>query len=183
MTFSRLYVLIRAISATSAPSSSSSKCCARLRPGLVGDPAGCVGDPGALLGELQGGALGFGEDRRLPPRRHQVEPELALPGVCRVLRVHVGAHGAAVDLAGPELDELLGRHRQGRLAENPACGIDVVGELRDDCVLEEIEAGVHDGFLSWSVCHLSDPPGRPNVTSAWSSRAGPVMVGRCVARW
>jgi hypothetical protein len=30
----------------------------RVRPGLVGDPTGGTGDPGALLGELQGGPMG-----------------------------------------------------------------------------------------------------------------------------
>src|SRR5215470_14603112 len=36
----------------------------RVRPGLVGDAAGGVGDAGALLGELERGPLGFGEDLR-----------------------------------------------------------------------------------------------------------------------
>ena len=51
----------------------------RIGPRFVGDPAGGVGDPGALLGELQRGPLGLGEDGRLPPRRHQVEPHRVSP--------------------------------------------------------------------------------------------------------
>jgi hypothetical protein len=35
-----------------------------IRPGLVGDTAGGIGDAGALLGEFQGGPLGLGEDLR-----------------------------------------------------------------------------------------------------------------------
>jgi hypothetical protein len=38
----------------------------RVRPGLVGDAAGGVGDAGALLGELEGGPLGVGEDLSRP---------------------------------------------------------------------------------------------------------------------
>ena len=41
----------------------------RVRPGLVGDTAGGVGDAGALLGELERSPLGVGEDLRVPPRR------------------------------------------------------------------------------------------------------------------
>jgi hypothetical protein len=32
----------------------------RVRPGLVGDTTGGVGDAGALLGQFQGGPLGLG---------------------------------------------------------------------------------------------------------------------------
>src|SRR5947207_1143650 len=39
----------------------------RVRPGVVGVAAGGVGDAGALLGELERGPLGLGEDLRLPP--------------------------------------------------------------------------------------------------------------------
>ncbi len=56
-----------------------------VRPGLVGDAAGGVGDAGALLGELQGRPLGIGEDYRLPPYRDQVEPDRAFPRVLGVL--------------------------------------------------------------------------------------------------
>jgi DNA-binding CsgD family transcriptional regulator len=38
-----------------------------IRPGLVRDPTGRVGDAGALLRQLQGGALDIGEHRGLPP--------------------------------------------------------------------------------------------------------------------
>jgi len=100
-----------------------------VRPSLVGDASGRVGDASALLSEFQGGALGFGEDRRLPPGRHQTEPNLAFPGVCDLLGVHVGAEATAVDLAGSKLDQLLRRGRQGRLGYNPSCEDDVLGEL------------------------------------------------------
>src|SRR6266581_8344555 len=67
-----------------------------VRPGLVGDAAGGVGDAGALLGELQGRPFGIGEDCRLPPYRDQVEPDRAFPRVSGVLGMRVGAGGAAV---------------------------------------------------------------------------------------
>jgi hypothetical protein len=51
----------------------------RVRPGIIGHTAGGVGDAGALLGELQRGTLGLGEDFRLPPRRDQVQPLLVFP--------------------------------------------------------------------------------------------------------
>ena len=50
-----------------------------VRPGLVGDAAGGVGDAGALLGQFQGGSFGLGEDRGLPSGRDQVEPHLGFP--------------------------------------------------------------------------------------------------------
>src|SRR6266540_3236850 len=43
-----------------------------VRPGLVGGTTGRVGDAGALLGQLQGGALGVGEHRGLTRRRGPV---------------------------------------------------------------------------------------------------------------
>ena len=59
----------------------------RVGPGLVGDAAGRVGDAGALLGELQGGPLGLGEDRRLPPGGDQVDPDRALSRALTVTSV------------------------------------------------------------------------------------------------
>jgi hypothetical protein len=50
-----------------------------VRPGLVGDAAGGVGDAGALLGEFQGRPLGIGEDCRLLPYRDQLESRRASP--------------------------------------------------------------------------------------------------------
>jgi predicted SnoaL-like aldol condensation-catalyzing enzyme len=88
-----------------------------VRPGLVGDATGRVGDAGALLGQFQGGALGVGEDLGLPPGRDQVEAHRGLPGVRGVLGVHVGAEAAAVDLAGAELHQLLRRGRQRRVRD------------------------------------------------------------------
>src|SRR5262245_26450519 len=119
----------------------------RVRPGLVGDTAGGVGDAGALLGELQGGPLGFGEDLRVPPGRHQVEPHPAFPRVLGVLGVHVGADRAAVDLTGPDLHQLLCRGRQRRAGDDRAGGCDVLGELRRDRVAVGVQTGVHAGFL------------------------------------
>jgi len=66
-----------------------------VRPGLVGDAAGGVGDAGALLGELQRGPLGLGEDCRLPPYRDQVEPDGASPACSASLVC------ASVDAAQP----------------------------------------------------------------------------------
>jgi hypothetical protein len=64
-----------------------------VRPGLVGDAAGGVGDAGALLGELQGGLLGVGEDGRLPPYRDQVEPDRGFPA-CAASLVCASVQGA-----------------------------------------------------------------------------------------
>jgi hypothetical protein len=115
----------------------------RVRPGLIADAARGVSDAGALLGELQGGPLGLGEDRRLPPRRDQVQPHPALPGVLGVLGVHVGAGGAAVDLAGPDLNEFLRHRRQRRLGHDPARRVDVLAELRQDRAVAVVKTSVH----------------------------------------
>src|SRR6266511_2269520 len=80
-----------------------------VRPGLVGGTTGRVGDAGALLGQLQGGALGVGEHRGLPPGRDQVEAGGGLSGVRGVLGVHVGAEAAAIDLTGAERHQVLRR--------------------------------------------------------------------------
>ena len=50
-----------------------------IRPCLVTHPAGGVGDASALLGQFQGGSLGLGEDRGLPPGRDQVEAHRGFP--------------------------------------------------------------------------------------------------------
>src|SRR6266568_8355380 len=89
-----------------ANSTASAEAPAAATPALVGDTTtGGVGDAGALLSEFQSGPLGLGEDLRLPPHRDEVEPHLAFPSVFGVLGVHVGAGGAAVDLAGPDLHQ------------------------------------------------------------------------------
>src|SRR5207245_9661287 len=44
----------------------------RVRPGVVRDTTGGIGDAGALLSEFQSRPLGLGEDRCLPPRGDQV---------------------------------------------------------------------------------------------------------------
>jgi hypothetical protein len=56
--------------------------------------------------------------------------------------VHIGARGAAVDLAGPYLDELLSDVRQGRARQDRACRVDVLAELRDEFVAEEVQSAV-----------------------------------------
>jgi hypothetical protein len=55
---------------------------------------------------------------------------------------------AAVDLAGPKFDQLLGGVGQGRLAQHPTCGVEVLAELHGKAVVEEVQAGIHGGFLS-----------------------------------
>jgi hypothetical protein len=85
----------------------------RVGPGFVGDAA-AIGQPGALLGELESSPLGLGEDRRLSPGGDQVESHRAFPAMLGVLGVHIQAAGAAVDLTGSDLDQLLSRSWQGR---------------------------------------------------------------------
>src|SRR5215472_10319874 len=103
-----------------------------VRPGLVGHPAGGVGEAGALLGQFQGGPFGLGEDRGLPPGRDQVESHRGFPGVGGVLSVHVGAVGAAVDLAGPDLHQVPRRGRQARVRGGLARRAEVLRDLRRD---------------------------------------------------
>src|SRR5204862_195343 len=59
--------------------------------------------------------LPVGEERRLPPRRQRVEPLLGLADRAGVLGVHVDAVRAAVELRGPEADQLA----QLRVAADP----------------------------------------------------------------
>src|SRR5690606_8074111 len=128
-----------------------------VRPDRVGDPAGPVGEAGALLGQLQGRALSLGEDRGLPPDGHQVQPLVALPGRDGVLGVHVRAEAAAVDLAGPDLHQLLGGHRQPRIGQGPARRVDVLQYLGREGVAEEVDTGIrHD--LSWVGRHWGTHP-------------------------
>ena len=67
-----------------------------------------IGNSGSLFGEFEGGPLGFGEHRRLSPSGDQVDSHRAFPGMLGVLGVHVQADAAAIDLAGSDLDQLLG---------------------------------------------------------------------------
>nr|BFE77755.1 hypothetical protein GCM10020093_003560 [Planobispora longispora] len=136
-----------------------------VRPGLVGDPAGRVRDPGALLGQLQRGALGLGEDRGLPPGRDQAEAHRRLTGGEGVLGVHVGAETAPVDLARAELHQLLRRGRQRRFRQRLVRGDEVLQELACGRAGEEVQAGIHGGLLCrgrWS--HTYDGTAPRNVT-------------------
>jgi hypothetical protein len=72
---------------------------------------GPVGDPGEGLGQGERGALGVGEERRVAPSRHGVDPFVALTGLAQVARVHVDAHAAPVDLAGAQVRQLESRER------------------------------------------------------------------------
>ena len=80
MTFSRLKALMRAIRAHQGGELVLVVVLGGVRPGLVGDATGGIGDAGALLGQLQRGALGVGEDLGLAPGRDQVEAHRGLPG-------------------------------------------------------------------------------------------------------
>src|ERR1700722_2976224 len=134
----------------------------RVGPGLVGDTAGPVRDAGALLGELERGPLGVGEDVRVPPRRHQVEPHRGLPGVLGVLGVHVDADRAAVDLAGPGQHQVLGRERQGPLGYRRRRGDQALGELLQDLGAAEVDTCVHGDLPCRFQVHLfrQGRPGR-----------------------
>jgi hypothetical protein len=66
-----------------------------------------------------GPPLGIGEGCRLPPCRDQVEPDRAFPRVPGVFGVRVGAGGAAVDLAGSDLQQRLRRGPAGSNRSRP----------------------------------------------------------------
>src|SRR5262249_49928774 len=89
-------------------------------PSIVADAASGIGDASALLGELECGPLGFAEHGRVAPRRDQAEPHWAFAGVQCVFGVHVSAGGAAVDLAGPDLPQLLSSSGKSRGGHDPA---------------------------------------------------------------
>jgi hypothetical protein len=75
-------------------------------PDRVGHLIGPVGQAGQRLGQVERGALGFAEVRRLAPGGDREDALLALAGLARRLGVHVDAHAAAVDLAGAQVHEL-----------------------------------------------------------------------------
>src|SRR5262249_25554806 len=58
------------------------------------------------LGPLQRGTLAGREKRRLLPRRYPVQALLDLPFRSRILRVHVDAVRATVDLRDARLDQM-----------------------------------------------------------------------------
>ena len=78
---------------------------------VVGDVA--LAQQGDRLGERQRGALPVGEEVDLPPGREDVEAPLVLADAAGLPGVEVEAEGAAVDLGGPQLDEVAQRGRQG----------------------------------------------------------------------
>ncbi len=127
-------------------------------PRVVGDAAARVGEAGALLGQLQRGPFGLGEDRGLAPGRDQVEPHRGLPGARGFLGVHVDAVGAAVDLAGADLHEFLGRGGQRRAREHLARRVEVLEELGSGVAAEEAETSFHSGRLTRSLA--GTPRGR-----------------------
>jgi hypothetical protein len=136
-----------------------------VRPGLVRDAAGRVGDAGALLRKLQRSALGIGEDCGLSPGRDQVEAHRGLPGAYGFLGVHVDAESAAVDLAGADLHQFLRRGGQRRACDRLARRVDVLEELGCGRAAEEVETSIHGGLLfrCWWI-YLSDATARPDVT-------------------
>ena len=85
-----------------------------LVPDRVGHGVGAVGEAGRRLGQRQRGALGVGEVRRLPPRDDGAHSRSSSRPPWRGAGAHVDADAAAVDLAGPQVDELedLGRARR-----------------------------------------------------------------------
>jgi hypothetical protein len=123
-----------------------------IRPHLVGHAACGVGDAGALLRQLKGSALRFGEHRGLSPGRDQVEARRGLPGVRGVLGVHVGAETAAIDLAGAQRYQLPRRGRQRRARDRPARRGDVLQDLACGRVVEEVQASVHGALLVVGGC-------------------------------
>src|SRR5208282_2082486 len=87
-------------------------------------------------------------------------PLLAFPRVQGVLDVHVGAEAAAVDLAGPELHQLLRRGRQGRIMHNGPRRVDVLDELQRQGAAEVIETGFHRHLLAVLA-------GQPELVVRW----------------
>ncbi len=75
-------------------------------PDLVGHARRAVLDPGGGLGQRERGPLLLGEERRLTPRDHIVQPLLGLPLLLRRLNPGEYTRAAAVDLAGPQVDQL-----------------------------------------------------------------------------
>src|SRR5215469_17926449 len=77
-------------------------------PDLVGHWVGTVGQPGGGFGQCQRGALSVSEVRSLPPGGNRKEPLVADTGFLGAQRSRVNASAAAVDLAGPQVDQFQG---------------------------------------------------------------------------
>src|SRR5665213_943884 len=67
-----------------------------------------VRDKGRSLGERQRSSLALGEQRGcFPPGTEDIEPTLVLPTDTGIACVHVQAVGTAVELGGPDFDQLI----------------------------------------------------------------------------
>jgi len=123
-------------------------------PDVVGNGVGAVGDPGDRLGQGQCGALGVVEPGRVAPGCDGEQPLVGLALLAQVAGVHVDAHTAPVDLAGPQVYQFQrpvrdavvlggaaerdqGLHRRGQHHDrvgHPGLGGVLVGHGRHDCL-------------------------------------------------
>src|SRR5580658_9585356 len=103
-----------------------------LVPDFVRYRVGAVGQPGDGLGQGQRRALGVGEIRRVPPGGYRGYPVLALarlPGPCSA---GLNARAAAVDLAGPQVNQCQRLLRHAFVVKTGAQRLDGLHSLRDD---------------------------------------------------
>src|SRR5262249_18665813 len=152
----------------------------------------CLGDQRQRFGPGQRGAFPRGVEGRLAPRVELVETLLALTLGARLLRVHVDAIGAAVDLRGAHLDQKEKRAieaARGEILFDVEQGLDRTG--RGFRVVENVAAYVGsfpphrtrelDRSLR-SVASLNGPREAPQTPSAVRKAAhgavptGPVAI-------
>jgi hypothetical protein len=88
-----------------------------------------LGHAGHHLGEAEGSALALGEERRLVPDRDGVDALRGLSGGGGIGAVGVDAVGAAVDLGGPQADQLAKAGREADPVEL-ACRSGVIALLK-----------------------------------------------------
>src|SRR6185437_9949561 len=107
-----------------------------------------IRDAGDRFGQRQGSPLARGENRRLAPGPHQVQPQLVLAELARVRDMHRDAKGTAVDLRGAHFDQLQQAMVQAALIDDglqAAHGLICLGNK------VELEPGTHADLLKTRV--------------------------------